>query len=99
MLGRAIASAAALLDIDLFVLGGGVTLSGPLLFGPLGRARRVRAHLSFVRDIRVIPAQLGQESGVVGRRRWRWISPGGRGGGRLKPRLAGLRATKSACAD
>jgi len=26
----------------------------------------VRAHLSFMRDIRVVPAQLGQESGVVG---------------------------------
>lgn len=66
MLGRAIASAAALLDIELFVLGGGVTLSGPLLFGPLQRELRVRAHLSFMRDIRVVPAQLGQESGVVG---------------------------------
>lgn len=66
MLARAIASAAALLDIDLFVLGGGVTRSGPLLFGPLRRELRRHAHLPFTRDLRVIPALLGQESGVVG---------------------------------
>ena len=66
MLARAIASAAALLDIELFVLGGGVTLSGPLLFEPLRRELRLRARLSFMSDIRVVPAALGQESGVVG---------------------------------
>jgi glucokinase len=66
MLARAIASSAALLDVDLFILGGGVTRSGPLLFDPLRRELRQLAHLPFTRGLRVVPALLGQESGVVG---------------------------------
>jgi glucokinase len=66
MLARAIAGAAAVLDVDRFVLGGGVTRSGALLFGPLRRELRLRARLSFTAGMDVVPAQLGLESGVVG---------------------------------
>ena len=66
MLARAIASAAALLDIDHFILGGGVSASGPPLFDPLHRELRRRARLPFTRDLRVVPAALGPASGVIG---------------------------------
>jgi glucokinase len=66
MLARAIASAAALLDIDHFILGGGVSQSGPPLFDPLRRELRQRAHLPFTRDLRVTTAALGPASGVIG---------------------------------
>lgn len=65
-LARAIASAAALLDLDRVVLGGGVTLAGELLFAPLRQEWRERAHLSFTRDLPIVPAGLGAESGVIG---------------------------------
>ena len=65
-LARAIASAAALLDLDRVVIGGGIAQSGDLLFAPLRRELRRRACLSFARDLDVRPAELGRESGVVG---------------------------------
>lgn len=65
-LGRGIASAAALLDLDLVVIGGGVSQAGDLLFLPLLRELRERARLDFTRDLQVVPAQLGQHAGVVG---------------------------------
>lgn len=66
MIGRAIASAAAILDFDLVVLGGGVAQSGPPLFDPLRSELRRRAHLPFTRDLRVTAAGLGPTSGVIG---------------------------------
>jgi glucokinase len=65
-LARMIASAAALLDLDRVVLGGGVTLAGDPLFVPLREELRRRAHLDFTREIDVRLAALGPESGVVG---------------------------------
>lgn len=64
-LGRGIASAAALLDLDLVVIGGGVSQAGDLLFVPLLRELRERARLDFTRDLQVVPPP-GQTAGVVG---------------------------------
>jgi glucokinase len=65
-LGRAIAGAAALLDLDRVVVGGGVSQAGPLLFGPLHAELRRSACLSFTRDLSVLPAGLARQAGVVG---------------------------------
>lgn len=65
-LARAIASAAALLDLDRVILGGGVALAGELLCAPLRQEWRGRARLSFTRDLTIVPAGLGAESGVIG---------------------------------
>jgi glucokinase len=65
-LGVAIASAAALCDIEVVAIGGGVTQAGPLLFEPAGAAYASHARLDFVRDIRIVPAALGQDAGLVG---------------------------------
>ena len=65
-LARAIASTAALFELDRVVIGGGVAQSGELLFGPLRQELKRRATLSFTRDLPVLPAALGPESGVIG---------------------------------
>lgn len=61
-----IASVAAVCDLDLVVLGGGVAKAGPLLFDPLREALGTHAGLSFLRGLRVVPAQLGGEAGLIG---------------------------------
>lgn len=61
-----IASVAAVCDLDLVVIGGGVAKSGPLLFDPLREALASFAGLDFIRDLRVLPAELGGDAGLVG---------------------------------
>ena len=61
-----IASVAAVCDLDLVVIGGGVANAGPVLFDPLREALRDYAALDFVRGLRVVPAELGGDAGLVG---------------------------------
>lgn len=61
-----IASVAAVCDLDLVVIGGGVANAGPVLFDPLRGALSEYATLDFIRGLRVLPAQLGGEAGLVG---------------------------------
>lgn len=66
-LARGIASAAALLDLDVVVLGGGVALGAWDLLEPALRAElSLRARLEFTRDLRVERAALGERAGLVG---------------------------------
>jgi glucokinase len=61
-----IASVGAVCDLDLVVIGGGVAKSGPLLFDPLREALSTYARLDFLRGLRVLPAELGGDAGLVG---------------------------------
>jgi glucokinase len=61
-----IASVGAVCDLDLVVIGGGVASSGALLFDPLREALTTYARLDFLRGLRVLPAELGGEAGLVG---------------------------------
>lgn len=65
-LGIAIASATHLCDLDVVTVGGGLSQAGSLLFDPLERAFRRHARMGFARGVRVVPARLGQEAGLVG---------------------------------
>jgi glucokinase len=65
-LGIAIASATALCDLEVVAVGGGLSQAGPLLFGPLEESLRAHARLAFARQVRVVPAALGQSAGLVG---------------------------------
>ncbi|BBX98230.1 ROK family protein [Mycobacterium lacus] len=65
-LAAMIASVGAVCDLDLVVIGGGVAKSGPLLFDPLHAALADYARLDFVAGLRVVPAELGGEAGLVG---------------------------------
>ena len=61
-----IASVAAVCDLDLVVIGGGVANAGPVLFDPLHTALRRYAALDFIAGLRVVRAALGGEAGLVG---------------------------------
>ncbi len=61
-----IASVGAVCDLDLVVIGGGVAKSGSLLFDPVREALHAYAGLDFLRDLQVLPAELGGDAGLVG---------------------------------
>ena len=66
-LARGIASAAALLDLDRVVIGGGVALGAwDLLEAPFVAELSARAHLSFTRDLSVLPSALGHRAALLG---------------------------------
>ena len=65
-LGIGIASATSLCDIEVVSIGGGFAQAGPLLFDPLHEELRRRTGLDFTKGVRVVPATLGQEAGLIG---------------------------------
>ncbi|HYB37564.1 MAG TPA: ROK family protein [Mycobacterium sp.] len=73
-LAAMIASVAAVCDLDLVVIGGGVAESGRLLFDPLRAALAGYARLDYLTDLRVVPAELGGDAGLVGAARLAGLS-------------------------
>ena len=65
-LGIAIASATNLCDLEVVALGGGLSQAGALIFDPLQEALAAHTKLDFARQVRVVPAALGQHAGLVG---------------------------------
>jgi glucokinase len=65
-LAAMIASVGAVCDLDLVVVGGGVAKSGRTLFDPLNEALAGYAGLDFLRGLRVVPAALGGDAGLIG---------------------------------
>jgi len=65
-LGQVISSAAALLDVDLVVLGGGFAQAGEPLWRPLQEALGAHARIGFLGDLRVVPSELGENATLVG---------------------------------
>jgi glucokinase len=65
-LGTAIASAAALLDLDVVVVGGGISQAGEVFWAPLRAAFDEHAGWDFVRRCRITAAALGDHAALVG---------------------------------
>lgn len=65
-LGQVIASAAALTDVRLAVVGGGFAQAGPPLWDPMRAAARRHARLGFIADLRIVPAKLGPLGTLTG---------------------------------
>jgi glucokinase len=65
-LGVAFASSAAVCDLDVVAVGGGLMGAWDLLARPLHDTLRRYARLDFTRDLRVVPADLGVDVGLVG---------------------------------
>ncbi|BCQ10480.1 sugar kinase [Mycobacterium heckeshornense] len=65
-LAAMIASVAAVCDFDLVVIGGGVANAGPLLFDPLCAALAEHSGLAYLGGLRVAPAELGGNAGLLG---------------------------------
>jgi glucokinase len=64
--GLAVASVAALLDVRVVVVGGGLSQSGPSLWDPLQAAFARHARLPFLDGVRVVLPALGGDAGLVG---------------------------------
>ncbi len=64
--GVGLASVAALLDLDIAVIGGGLVQSGDLLMTPIKQAFAEHAGMTFVKRMKIVPAELDQLAGVVG---------------------------------
>lgn len=66
LLGVAIANLYSLLDPEIVIVGGGLSRAGDALLGPLSRTAREYV-CTFLRDrVRIAPAQLGDEAGLIG---------------------------------
>lgn len=66
-LGRAIASATALVDVEIVIIGGSIGLKAWDLIGPsLEEELRRRSRIPFARDVRVTQAALGEDAGLYG---------------------------------
>ncbi|NLU68170.1 ROK family protein [Streptomyces sp. HNM0574] len=65
-LAAGIAATATLTDIGVAVVGGGVASAGDVLFAPLRKALHEFAVLSYVRQLDVVPAQMGTDAGLIG---------------------------------
>jgi glucokinase len=66
-IGRHLANLVHAFNPEVIVLGGGVSRIGPLLFDPLQRALRAHVmHPSYLEDLRLEPAALGDDAGLIG---------------------------------
>ena len=65
-LAAGIAATATLVELELAVVGGGVAAAGEVLFAPLRRHLAGYAALPFVAGLRVEPALLGTDAGLIG---------------------------------
>jgi glucokinase len=65
-LGIAIASATNLCDLEVVSIGGGLSQAGALIFDPLQESLDAHTGLEFARQVRVVPAALGQHAGLIG---------------------------------
>lgn len=66
LLGGGITSIIHAFNPELVVLGGGVTRSGDLLFEPVGRVVAERTMPWLLEPVRIVPAELGELTGVLG---------------------------------
>ena len=65
--GRGIASATAVLDLELVVIGGSIALlAWDLLGPPLLAEIKASARLDFTQDVQVVHAELGETAGLLG---------------------------------
>ncbi|MEI8107848.1 MAG: ROK family protein [Verrucomicrobiota bacterium] len=65
-LGCALVNAIWLLNPDAIVIGGGVAQAGDLLFEPVRRTIRERTQTILHETLRVVPAALGNDAGMIG---------------------------------
>jgi glucokinase len=54
------------LNPDAVVIGGGIAKAGPLVFDPIIRTIRDRVSPLFFEELKVVPAQLGNDAGIIG---------------------------------
>lgn len=65
-LGIGIANVVNILNPELVIVGGGVAKAGDLLFGPVRRVVQERAMPALAKIVRIVPAALGDDVGIMG---------------------------------
>ena len=65
-IGQAIASATALIDLELVAIGGGFSQVTPDLFGFIREAIAQRSQFGFVTKVRVVPSALSGDGPIIG---------------------------------
>jgi glucokinase len=65
-IGVALANAVWLINPDIIVVGGGVAAAGDLLFLPIRRTICERTSKLFHEQLKVLPAELGNDAGIIG---------------------------------
>ncbi len=65
-IGAALASVVWIVNPDTIVIGGGVANAGDLLFDPIRREITARTIPVFNAHLRILPATLGNEAGIIG---------------------------------
>ncbi|NUN48606.1 MAG: ROK family protein [Candidatus Brocadiae bacterium] len=66
MLGMAVADLANILNPEIVVIGGGVARAGNILFRPIRAAMAREALPNVSKGLRVVPAKLGNDAGLLG---------------------------------
>jgi glucokinase len=64
--GVGVANLINMLNPEVFVIGGGIAQAGEVLFEPVRRTVRARAVALQQRTARIVPAELGENAGVMG---------------------------------
>lgn len=65
-LGIGVANLINILNPEVFVIGGGIAQAGELLLGPVRRTVQARAVALQAKTARIVPAELGDNAGVMG---------------------------------
>ena len=65
-LGIGIANLIQLYNPEALIIGGGIAQAGRLLFEPILRTVRSRAHMVPASTCRILPSQLGDDAGIIG---------------------------------
>jgi glucokinase len=66
ILGTAVASIVNLLNVEVVVLGGGVMAAGDLILEPIREAVQKATVQPAFQGCRIVPAELGQDAGIIG---------------------------------
>lgn len=64
--GLGVTNLIQLYNPQVLIVGGGIAQAGNVLFEPMRRTVRARAHMVPASTCRVVPAQLGDDAGVIG---------------------------------
>jgi glucokinase len=64
--GAALANAVWVLNPDTIIVGGGVAKAGELILAPIRRSVRSRTLALFHENLRIVPAELGNDAGIIG---------------------------------
>lgn len=69
-LGIAISDTIVTLEPQRIVIGGGIAQAGELLFNPIRKTIQERVFLAPLEKIQIVPAELGNNAGVIGASMW-----------------------------